>query len=182
MFVTGVPAQLTLDAGLAGAERARPRREAADLRDGRSDRGAPGVERDAAVDERSASCPARGDGAPISPACARNLKPGDALVFVGDEFLAQPTPRTNWDFRLLDRVELADAANDRTLVSWSAAARLDRFAVPTRRAQPRVYVLRKRAAVFGHNAPMWRSMTRGVPHGLSRDVRSAARTGDLARQ
>ena len=85
-----------------------------------------------------------------------NLKPGDALLFVGPEFAASPTTDNHWDFRLLSAVE-PDAANDRTRVRWNR--RLGSVApLSNPSAAPRVYALRKRAAVFGHNAPMWASM------------------------
>ena len=48
-----------------------------------------------------------------------------------------------------------ESANDRTHVSWKRGL----GGVAARPAvAPQVHVLRKRAAVFGHNAPLWRSM------------------------
>ena len=86
-----------------------------------------------------------------------DLKPGDALLFVGDEFLADPTTNNNWDFRLIDTVEIG-AANDRTHVTWKRGlGSVSPHSDPP--VAPQVHVLRKRAAVFGHNAPLWRSMT-----------------------
>lgn len=86
-----------------------------------------------------------------------NLKAGDALVFVGDEFLASPTTNNNWDFRFLHSVEL-DPANDRTRVVWKRGlGSVTPFANPP--DAPQVHVLRKRAGVFGNNAPMWGSMS-----------------------
>ena len=86
-----------------------------------------------------------------------NLKAGDALVFVGTEFLADPSATNdNWDFRLIDSVEL-DTANERTHVTWKRPlGSVTPHSDPP--VAPEVYVLRKRAAVFGNNAPMWRSM------------------------
>jgi hypothetical protein len=85
-----------------------------------------------------------------------NLKAGDALVFVSAEFLAQPTTNDDWDFRLIDAVEL-DTANDRTRVRWKRG--LESVSPLSNPPQaPQVHVLRKRASVFGHNAPLWRSM------------------------
>jgi len=89
---------------------------------------------------------------------ANNLKVGDALVFCDADFLAHPTTSTSWDFRLIDAVEVETAA-DRTHVSWQGGLeRVAALADPP--VPPQVYVLRKRAAVFGHNAPLWRSMNR----------------------
>lgn len=83
-----------------------------------------------------------------------NLKAGDALVFVDPAFFAQPANNKNWNFRRIDSVE-PDNANDRTRVSWNGT-----LSVASSGASPlQVHALRKRAAVFGHNAPMWRSMS-----------------------
>ena len=85
------------------------------------------------------------------------LKPGDAVVFVDDDFLADPeAARDRWDFRILSAV-VADTANDRTRIEWlrglgSINPRMDPAAAP------RVFALRRRASAFGHNAPMWASM------------------------
>jgi hypothetical protein len=85
-----------------------------------------------------------------------NLKAGDALLFVGDEFLADENSN-NWDFRLIDGVE-PDVKADRTLVRWiRPLGSLAPFADPALQ-DIQVHALRKRAAVFGHNAPMWASM------------------------
>jgi hypothetical protein len=84
------------------------------------------------------------------------LKPGDALLFVGPEFDSHPTTDNHWDFRLLDAVE-PDPAYDRTHVRWGRPlGSLAPYSNPS--AAPRVVALRRRAAVFGHNAPMWLAM------------------------
>jgi hypothetical protein len=84
------------------------------------------------------------------------LKAGDGLVFVGDEFLDHPTTNNNWDFRLIDSVEL-DVARDRTHVTWKRGlGSVTPFSNPP--SAPQVHVLRKRVGVFGNNAPMWKSM------------------------
>ncbi|NDP63651.1 putative baseplate assembly protein [Polaromonas sp.] len=89
-----------------------------------------------------------------------NLKPGDALVFVDPAFFSQPASNTHWNFRRIDSVE-TDDASDRTRVSWNGA-----LSVASSGAGPlQVHALRKRASVFGHNAPMWRSMSRQFRHG-----------------
>jgi len=86
-----------------------------------------------------------------------NLKAGDALVFVGAEFLAHPTTNNNWDFRLLDFVEL-EPDNDRTHVRWKRGlGSVTPFSNPP--VAPQVFALRKRAGVFGNNAPMWGAMS-----------------------
>ncbi|MBI3529358.1 MAG: baseplate J/gp47 family protein [Betaproteobacteria bacterium] len=85
-----------------------------------------------------------------------NLKAGDALVLVDHAFLDHPTKNNNWDFRLIDTVDL-DPANDRTHVQWQRPlGSVSPLSNPP--AAPQAHVLRRRVAVFGHNAPMWLSM------------------------
>jgi hypothetical protein len=84
------------------------------------------------------------------------LKPGDALLLVDDAFLDHPTTNNNWDFRLADTVTL-DSDNDRTHVTWTRGlGSVSPSSNPAVASQ--VHVLRKRAGVFGNNAPLWRSM------------------------
>lgn len=84
------------------------------------------------------------------------LKPGDSLLFVGAEFAADPNS-DRWDLRVLNVVQ-ADAAANRTFVSWTEP--LGSVSPPMgTAAAPTIYALRQRAAVFGHNAPDWPSMT-----------------------
>lgn len=86
---------------------------------------------------------------------ATNLKPGDGLLFVGQEFFKSDS-NDNWDFRLLAAVE-ADDANNRTRVSWSRGLGASTpFSNPAN--QPLVFAMRRRSGVFGNNAPVWRSM------------------------
>ena len=79
------------------------------------------------------------------------LKPGDALLFVGDEFFDQ-NDANQWDFRILDsgRGGRGQRPHARQL---APAAGLDRSAEESGRLLPRAFALRRRAAVFGHNAP-----------------------------
>jgi hypothetical protein len=87
---------------------------------------------------------------------ANNLRPGDGIVFVGAEFAAAPTTNNNWDFRLIESVEL-DTDNGRTHVTWARPlGSVSPHSNPS--VAPAVHVLRKRAAVFGNNAPMWLAM------------------------
>ncbi|MGY8706525.1 putative baseplate assembly protein [Bradyrhizobium sp. 18BD] len=81
-----------------------------------------------------------------------NLKPGDALLIVGDAF-NPGTNDSNCDFRFIDSVEL-QSDFDRTKITWQ----LGLSGVSSAQAS-RVFALRKRAAPFGHNAPMWASMS-----------------------
>jgi hypothetical protein len=86
---------------------------------------------------------------------ATNLKPGDALLFVGEEFFADDTS-DNWDFRLLTAVE-PDNDNKRTRVAWARGLGASQpQGAPAKHVS--IFALRKRCGVFGNNAPLWRSM------------------------
>jgi hypothetical protein len=86
---------------------------------------------------------------------ANNLKPGDALLFVGQEFV-DSNDSDNWDLRLITDVTL-DSDNDRTHVAWARGLGSS-FPFSDPASQTFVFAMRKRAAVFGNNAPVWRSM------------------------
>jgi hypothetical protein len=101
--------------------------------------------------------PLRNDTVTYLAGVRNNLKSGDALLMLGNEFIANNV-RNNWDLRIVDSVELQTDA-DRTVVRWKRG--LGSITPPmTPAAQgPQVHVLRKRAAGFGHNATMWGSMS-----------------------
>jgi hypothetical protein len=96
--------------------------------------------------------PGKGDTIMYLVGQRNNLKPGDALLIVGDAF-DPGTNDANWDFRFIDSVEL-QSDFDRTRITW----RVGLAKVEATQAS-KVYALRKRAAAFGHNAPMWKSMS-----------------------
>jgi Baseplate J-like protein len=154
MFVTGVPAKITIDTGLA--VRSVP---------------APGdvpqvFETVEAIEARPAwnalrpwmgdvVMPVRGTVSTWLAGVNTRLKPGDALLFVGDEYFRNNNVN-QWDFRILDRVA-ADVDGDRTFVSWRRPlGSIDPPLNPA--ARPRAFALRRRAAVYGHNAPNWNTM------------------------
>ena len=92
-----------------------------------------------------------------------NLKAGDAVVFVNPEFFASSATSTKWDFRLIDKV-VVETAEDRTHVSWKGDLKnVSALSDPV--IAPELHTLRRRAAVFGNNAPMWSSMSRQFRHG-----------------
>jgi hypothetical protein len=155
-FVTGIPALLTLPAGLQVRSVPGPDEKPQTFET---------VEEITARPEWNAMRPLMS--APGSPGFGatetwlqgvrNDLKPGDALLFVDDGFLAHPTTDTHWDFRLIDSVDV-DAANDRTHVTWQGGlVAVSADSSPS--VPPQVHVLRKRAAVFGANAPLWASMS-----------------------
>lgn len=154
-FVTGIPTTLSLEAGLKVQSVPGPNEKPQTFET---------VEDIAARPQWNAvrpwlaarRVPARGDTELWIEGLRNNLKPGDALVFAGQEFMAHPTTNNNWDFRLIEAVEL-DTDRDRTHVRWKRGlGSISPFSDPASAAT--VYVLRKRMAVFGHNAPLWRSM------------------------
>ncbi|HEY4266369.1 MAG TPA: baseplate J/gp47 family protein [Micropepsaceae bacterium] len=99
--------------------------------------------------------PGRDDTVTYFDSVRNNLKSGDALVFLGDEFLNNQNTN-NWDFRVIDTVEL-QPDNNRTKVTWKRGlGSIEPFKNPAQ--NPQAFVLRKRAAIFGHNAPIWRAM------------------------
>jgi len=83
---------------------------------------------------------------------ALNLKPGDALLLAGGDVLGD-----HWDMRILSEVEPQPAEN-RTLVAWLEPLGSAEWGV-TPADPPVPFVLRKRLNVFGHNAPMWGSLS-----------------------
>jgi predicted phage baseplate assembly protein len=85
------------------------------------------------------------------------LSPGDGLLLVGTE-REDIAGNENWDFRRLKTVT-ADPDSDRTRVTWDRGLGWRRFGqVVLPAGDPKAYALRQRAALFGHNAPDWRSM------------------------
>ncbi len=154
-FVTGVPATLRLEAGLqvksvpGPSEKPQTFELVETLDDARA-------AWNAAIPWFSEPrTPVLGDRELWLAGTATGLKPGDALLLVGPEFLADPTS-DRWDFRLLSAVE-PDADGDRTRVTWARGlGSFAPFSSPS--AQASVYALRKRMGVFGNNAPVWRSM------------------------
>jgi hypothetical protein len=91
--------------------------------------------------------PQAGDAGLVLRGTATQLQPGDALLIVGNEREAN-TSSPLWSVRLVSTVA-PDPAADRTAVTFNKP--LDPGRVPGRGV--RVYALRQRAAVFGHNAP-----------------------------
>lgn len=93
---------------------------------------------------------------------ANQLKIGDALLFVGDERSNDATSE-HWDFRRIQSVVL-DSVAKHTIVTLERGLGSDApFVVPA--TNPKVYALRLRAALFGHQAPDWRVMSNEVKRG-----------------
>jgi len=85
-----------------------------------------------------------------------NLKPGDPLLIVGAERAADPTSE-RWEIRRVASVT-PDTEADHTLVKWDEplGSALPHVEPPGKK--PRVYALRLRAPLFGHNAQEWSAL------------------------
>jgi len=89
-----------------------------------------------------------------------NLRPGDMVLLVGNERLNDPTDTSErWDIRRLTAVQ-PDRAHDVTRLAWAEGLG---FALAGYQIQPaqenlKVYALRRRAGLFGNNAPDWHAM------------------------
>ncbi len=81
------------------------------------------------------------------------LKAGDVILIVGDERRDDELSE-NWDVRIINTVA-TDADKGHTVVTWIEGLGRQKTGKTTNPAQknPRVYVMRQRAALFGHNAP-----------------------------
>ena len=113
--------------------------------------------------------PRQGDRSLLLKGVSTLLRPGDAVLVVGAEQERDGT-RERWDFRRVTRVE-ADPVADTTRIHWQEPLgwrRGARRVSPTRK-EPRVYALRQRAGLFGHNAPPWETMPKEV-RALVRDA------------
>jgi hypothetical protein len=100
--------------------------------------------------------PAYGDTRLYLKGITTNLKPGDPLLIVGEE-REKDILNDKWEFRRVTKAEL-DANNNRTYISWDKPLgnRIPRVKPPG--IGPKVFGLRTRAAVFGHNAMDWQTL------------------------
>jgi len=96
--------------------------------------------------------PQLGDQAAYLEGAALNLKPGDAFLLAGEAI-----PAEAWDLRTLSKV-VPEPEADRTRIEWAEPlGHFDPLIHPA--GTGKAAVLRKRINVFGHNAPLWRSMS-----------------------
>ena len=88
---------------------------------------------------------------------ATGLRAGDAVLIVGDERVANSGDE-HWDFRVLERVEtVPDKGYTRIAFSLGLGDQHPTEMGPAQQ-NPRIFALRLRAALFGHNAPEWDSL------------------------
>ena len=86
------------------------------------------------------------------------VQPGDAILIVGQERL-DTKGSERWDIRLVTAVDL-DVPHQRTRLAWSQPLGSVIPHVEPADLGASVYVFRQRAALFGHNAPDPRLMSR----------------------
>jgi len=101
-----------------------------------------------------------------------NLRPGDAIVIVGDERVGSAGSE-RWDLRFLDGVE-ADHERGVTRVTWEAGLGTGAPRVEPAAANPRLYALRTKATLFGAAAPDWRLLTKEVRDRYDSDTSTSA--------
>jgi hypothetical protein len=91
-----------------------------------------------------------------------NLRPGDLILFVGNERVRDPGSE-RWDVRRLTVVE-PDRVRDVTRVAWQEGLGfpLTGHEIDPAQENLKLYTLRQRAGLFGNNAPDWRAMPAGV--------------------
>ena len=105
---------------------------------------------------------------------ATNLKPGDVLLFV-DADSATPFRGNQWDFQRV-AAAIADKEHDLTRVQLTKG--LGTNTGHTLPARVAVYVCRQRAALFGANAPDWRTMPQAVREQYALDAITPGLSGD----
>lgn len=97
---------------------------------------------------------------------ATQLQSGDHLLFLGEERINDPTS-DSWEIRTIQTVITENEAN-RTMIAWQEGLKNDPPLIhPT--SKGKVYVFRQRAALFGHNAPDYRSLSRFVKSEMSEE-------------
>jgi hypothetical protein len=119
--------------------------------------------------------PALGDNELRLAGTTTQLNPGDALLLIGEE-RENDTGSERWEFRLARAVTTVAAAGPlpaHTVVTLDRPLGYKRGARQVRppSLEPvRVFALRRRASVFGYNAPDWRSL----PDSTRQSYRAAA--------
>jgi hypothetical protein len=152
-FVTGVPASLTLEAGLQVKSVPGPDEKPQTFELVETLEEARAAWNAVRPWFGEAHSPRQGEREAWLAGVATNLKAGDALLLAGEAFLSG-SDGDNWNFRLVSGVE-ADSDHGRTRVTFARA--LD-GALPSSKPASAVFALRRRSPVFGSNAPIWRSM------------------------
>lgn len=101
---------------------------------------------------------------------ATNLKSGDAVLIIGDERKQDPG-NENWDFRLVTDVTAVaplaavEPGEGFTIITLAKGVGSSNPHIEPAKKNPRIYALRKRASLFGYNAPDWRAMPESLKAG-----------------
>ena len=93
---------------------------------------------------------------------ATQLRAGDTLLFVGSERV-NDTGSERWEFRRIQSLIIDSNANHTVVTLERGLGSLTPYVEPP--ANPKVYALRLRASLFGHNAPDWRVMSDEIKRG-----------------
>jgi hypothetical protein len=104
-----------------------------------------------------------------------NLQEGDAVLIVGEHRMKYPGSE-RWDIRVLKRVEI-DRARLRTRLVWDVPLGHTGPTVHPSESDVRLFVFRKRASLFGHNAPDPRLMN--IEEGTPLDLLTTGEGIDL---
>lgn len=99
---------------------------------------------------------------------ATRLQPGDAILFAGRRREAD-LESERWDFRIVRAVEPRPDAGV-TRIAWEEGLGRD-ATLPE--DEPRLFVLRQRAALFGYNAPDWRPLPKSLKEDYLREADGA---------
>jgi len=103
--------------------------------------------------------PTHGDQDLYLAGISNNLETGDVILIVGEHRMSNGDSE-RWDVRVLSKVEV-DKNKNRTRLCWDVPLGHTGPTIYPAEKNVRVYVFRKRAALFGHNAPDPRIMSTG---------------------
>jgi baseplate J-like protein len=103
-----------------------------------------------AVQTATSWLPQPGDTGMFLSGTSTQINPGDVLLIVGAERARQPSSK-RWDARTVLSVAV-DKANNRTFVSWNEGLGSPSGSVLPAQDDPKCYVFRQKAALFGYNA------------------------------
>ena len=106
-----------------------------------------------------------------------DLRPGDLILLVGSE-RAQKSGDERWDVRKVVHVAPDFDARRTDVTVGPGLGSFTPFSMPS--ANPSVYALRTRAAVFGHNAADWRAMSKAFKANYLNKDESALTDADRA--
>jgi hypothetical protein len=102
--------------------------------------------------------PALGDLDMYVDGVENNLLPGDAVLIVGEHRMTHAGSE-RWDIRVLKRVEI-DREHLRTQLVWDVPLGHTGPTIHPSESDVRLFVFRRRASLFGHNAPDPRLMSK----------------------